>query len=160
MIIQGRVLTVSQDLYEQLRSFPEKHMYDQDKIKELKYLECQIFEQMQPEEETQENEDLLFGLDNSRWITVEQDDAGDYQEEVLFRTFVDAAIGGKARRVRSKGAPYLLMLYCKDGESELKVVLCNQSSTLCLSRNCKLPWLSITDLVLIANNFSDAGGSV
>ena len=126
---------LSDDLYEQLRSFPDIHMFDQESIKELKHLECQIFEQMQPEEETQEREDLLFGLDNSRWITIEQDDAGDLQEDVLFRTFVDAAIGGKARRVRSKGAPYLLMLYSKKGESELKVVMCNQSSTLCLSRN-------------------------
>ena len=113
-------------------------MFSQDKVKELKYLECHIFEHEQPEEENQDNDDLLFGLDNSRWITVEQDDAGDHQEDVLFRTFVDAAIGGKALRVRSKGAPYLLMLYSKEGESEMKVVLCNQRCTLCLTRDCKL----------------------
>ena len=125
-------------MYEQLRSYPESRIFSQERVKELKHLECHVFEHEQPEEENQESDDLVFGLDNSRWITVEQDDAGDYQEDVLFRTFVDAAIGGKTQRVRSRGAPYLLMLYSKEGESEMKVVLCNQKSTLCLSRNCEL----------------------
>ena len=94
-----------------------------------------IWELLQPEEETYGDEDLLPGLENGRWITVEQDDAGEEDEQVLFRTFVNAAIGGKRFRMRSKGAPYMLLLSTKEGESEPKVTLCNQSGTLCLTRD-------------------------
>lgn len=95
---------------------------------------CNIWELLQPEEETYDEEDLLPALENGRWITVEQDDAGEEHEQVLFRTFVDAAIGGKRHRMRSKGAPYMLLLSTKEGESEPKVTLCNQSGTLSLTR--------------------------
>ena len=94
-----------------------------------------IWELLQPEEETYAQEDLLPGLENGRWITVEPDDAGEEDEQVLFRTFVNAAIGGKRHRMRSKGAPYMLLLSTKEGESEPKVTLCNQSGTLCLTRD-------------------------
>ncbi|KAL9099199.1 MAG: hypothetical protein Q9163_005264 [Psora crenata] len=94
-----------------------------------------IWELLQPEEETYDDDDLLPGLENGRWITVEQDDAGEEDEKVLFRTFVDAAIGSKKYRMRSKGAPYMILLSTKVGESEPKVTLCNQSGTLCLTRD-------------------------
>lgn len=68
---------------------------------------------------------------------MEQDDAGDEGEDVLYRTFVDAAIGGKRRRVKTKGAPYILMLSTKEGESEPKVTICNQSGTLGITRDCR-----------------------
>ena len=64
-----------------------------------------------------------------------QDDAGEEDETVIFRTFVNAAIGSRKTRVRSKGAPYMLILSTKDGESEPKVTICNQSGTLGLSRD-------------------------
>ena len=96
---------------------------------------CNLWELLQPEEETYDDEDLLPGLENGRWITVEQDDAGEEDEQVLFRTYVNAAIGGKRYRMRSKGAPYMLLLSTKEGESEPKVTLCNQSGTLCLTRD-------------------------
>ena len=83
----------------------------------------------------------LFELDNGRWITVEQGDAGQLNEKVLFRTFVDAAIGGRGRRVHSKGAPYMILLSILAGESEPKVTITNQSGTLGLSRDCKYPRL-------------------
>lgn len=66
---------------------------------------------------------------------MEEDDAGGDDETAIFRTFVNAAIGGKKSRVRSKGAPYLLILSTKDGESEPKVTICNQSGSLGLSRD-------------------------
>lgn len=78
-----------------------------------------------------------MGLDNGRWVTVEQEDAGEEGETVLFRTFVNAEIGGKRYRMKSKGAPYLLLLSTKEGESEPRVTICNQSGTLGLSRECK-----------------------
>lgn len=92
---------------------------------------------MQPEEASEIGVDLDRGLDNLRWITVEQEDAGSEQEKVLHRTFVNASIGGKKSRMRTKGAPYMLLLATREGESEPKIVLCNQSGTLCLERNCK-----------------------
>ena len=94
-----------------------------------------IWEFLQPKEETYDDDDLLPGLENGRWITVEQDDAGEEDETVIFRTFVNAALGGKRSRVRSRGAPYMLILSTKEGESEPKVTLCNQSGTICLTRD-------------------------
>lgn len=94
-----------------------------------------IWELLQPEEETFDEDDLLPRLDNQRWITVEQDDAGEEDETVLFRTFVNAAIGGKKYRIRSRGAPYMLSLSTKDGESQPKVTICNQSGTIGLTRD-------------------------
>ena len=93
---------------------------------------------MQPEEESEtlDSDDLLLGSDKRRWITVEEDDAGNEGEDVFFRTFVDAAIGGRRARVKSKGFPYLLMLSTKEGESEPKVTICNQSGSLSLTRDC------------------------
>lgn len=98
---------------------------------------CDIWEHLQPEEEKFDDDDFLLGLENGRWITLEQEDAGDESEMVLFRTFVNAAIGSRKVRFKSKGAPYMLILSTKDGESEPRVTLCNQSGTLCLTRACK-----------------------
>lgn len=97
-----------------------------------------IWELLQPEEEAYDEQDFLRGLDNGRWITVEQDDAGEEHETVLFRTFVNATIDGKRYRMKSKGAPYMLILSTKEGESEPKVTICNQSGTFGLTRDCKL----------------------
>lgn len=94
-----------------------------------------IWEFLQPEEETYEGEEMFPGLENGRWVTVEQEDAGTEDEQVLFRTFVNAAIGRKSHRMRSKGAPYMLLLSIREGESEPKVTLCNQSGTLGLTRD-------------------------
>ena len=107
-----------------------------------------IWELLQPEEETYDQDDLLPCLENGRWITVEQDDAGEEDEQVLFRTFVNAAIGGKRHRMRSKGAPYMLLLSTKEGESEPKVTLCNQSGTLCLTRDFTIEDLQDKELPL------------
>lgn len=105
-------------------------------ILELQNLE--IWELLQPEEEKMDNGDDLFPiLENGRWITVEQEDAGEEDEKVLFRTFVNAEIGSKRFRRRTRGAPYLLLLSTKKGESEPKITICNQSGTLCLQRDCK-----------------------
>lgn len=56
---------------------------------------------------------------------------------MIYRTFVNAAIGGKRNRVRSRGAPYMLLLSTKEGESEPKLTICNQSGTLSMTRNCE-----------------------
>ena len=116
---------------------------------------CNIWELLQPEEETYDDEDLLPGLENGRWITVEQDDAGEEDEQVLFRTYVNAAIGGKRYRMRSKGAPYMLLLSTKEGESEPKVTLCNQSGTLCLTRDFTIE--DLQDKELPTNPFAGSG---
>ncbi|KAI9754855.1 MAG: hypothetical protein M4579_004512 [Chaenotheca gracillima] len=94
-----------------------------------------IWELLQPEEETFEDDDILPGLEHGRWVTVEQEDAGEEGEHVLFRTFVNAEIGSKALRIKSRGAPYLLLLSVKEGESEPKVTICNQSGTFAMTRN-------------------------
>ena len=86
-------------------------------------------------------EPVLFEIDNSRWITVEPGDSGNQDERVKFRTFVDAAIGGRASRVHSRGASYMLLLYTMDGESEPMVALVNQSGSLGLNRK-----LTVDDL--------------
>lgn len=116
---------------------PERHLIDRQNLN--------IWELLQPEEETFEEDDLMPGLENTRWITVEPDDAGEEDEQVLFRTFVNAEIGGKRYRMRTKGAPYMLLLSTKEGESEPKVTLCNQSGTLCLQRDCNYKTLLNTE---------------
>lgn len=80
--------------------------------------------------------------DHGLWITVEDDNAGEDNEKVLFRTFIDTTIGGKKRHVRSKGAPYMVILSAKHGESEPRVTLCNQSCSLGVTRD-----LTIDDLL-------------
>ncbi|PLB55883.1 hypothetical protein P170DRAFT_372249 [Aspergillus steynii IBT 23096] len=92
-----------------------------------------IWEPLQPEEEPGNYTPL--GLENVRWISVDQEDAGNEEERVLFRTFVNAGIGSKRLRMRTKGAPYMLLLSTRNGESEPKITLCNQSGTLCLQRD-------------------------
>ncbi len=62
---------------------------------------------------------------------------------MLFRTFVNAEIGSKALRMKSRGAPYLLILSTKEGDSEPKVTICNQSGTLGLTRDCKTHFLTV-----------------
>ncbi|KAI9043850.1 uncharacterized protein KD926_002741 [Aspergillus affinis] len=94
-----------------------------------------IWEPLQPEEGLGNDGYTLLGLENVRWIAVDQDDAGNEEEKVLFRTFVNAGIGSKRLRMRTKGAPYMLLLSTRDGESEPKITLFNQSGTLCLQRD-------------------------
>ncbi|GKZ16997.1 hypothetical protein AbraIFM66951_005725 [Aspergillus brasiliensis] len=93
-----------------------------------------FWEPLQPEE--------MIGKDgqpakpgNFCYITVELEDAGKEDEQVLFRTFVNAGIGTKKLRMRSRGAPYMLLLSTKYGESEPKIALCNQYGTFCLQRD-------------------------
>lgn len=76
-------------------------------------------------------------MDDGRWITVEIDDAGEEDEKVLFRTFVNARIGSRRYRTRSKGAPYMLLLYTKKGESEIQVTMSSQSGNCGLNMSCK-----------------------
>ncbi|KAJ5384051.1 hypothetical protein N7517_001962 [Penicillium concentricum] len=108
-----------------------------------------IWEPMQPEEIWEGGIDLDLGLDNLRWTAVDLEDAGSEQEKVLYRTFVNAGIGGKKSRMRTKGASYMLLLATREGESEPKIVLCNQSGTLCLERDFVLDDLS--PLVQLSN---------
>ena len=85
------------------------------------------------------DDNVLPGLENGRWTTVELEDAGEEGEHVLYRTFVNAGVGPRSVRTKSRGAPYMLLLSIKAGESEPKVTLCNQSGTLALTRDCELP---------------------
>ena len=78
-----------------------------------------------------------------RWFTVDAEHGGYMYEEVLHRTFVNAQIGAKKIRVKTQDAPYMLLLWTRNGESELYVSLCNQLNTLNL---CKI--FTIQDLEL------------
>ncbi|KAL8946866.1 MAG: hypothetical protein Q9222_006794, partial [Ikaeria aurantiellina] len=93
-----------------------------------------IWELLQPEEEPFGEDALLPGLDNQRWITVDHDDAGEEDETVILRTFVNAAVGGKKHRIKSRGAPYMLLLSTQRGESQPRLTFCNQSGTISLSK--------------------------
>ena len=125
-------LNIQQGIRDEFSEFEPVDEPDKDALLDQNY---NIWEFLQPEEETFDDDDLLPGLENDRWIAVEQNDAGEEDETVIFRTFVNAAIGGKRSRVRSKGAPYMLLLSTKEGESEPKVTICNQSGTLGLTRD-------------------------
>lgn len=91
--------------------------------------------QYRPNEEQFRSNDIMTAwMDDGRWITVEKDDAGEEEEKVLFRTFVDANIGSKSVRIRST---YMLLLYTKTGESEIQVTMSSQSGSFGLNRSCK-----------------------
>lgn len=95
-----------------------------------------IWEPVQPEETTG-NECQASSPGNICYITVELEDAGNEDEQVIFRTFVNAGIGSKKLRMRTRGAPYMLLLSTRYGESEPKVTICNQHGTFCLQRDCR-----------------------
>ncbi|KAE8354898.1 hypothetical protein BDV28DRAFT_65884 [Aspergillus coremiiformis] len=94
-----------------------------------------IWEPLQPEEALEKGSNSVIDLNNVRWVTVDQEDAGDEEEQVFYRTFVNAGIGSKRLRMRTKGAPYMLLLSAREGESEPKITICNQSGTLSLQRD-------------------------
>ncbi|RAK77588.1 uncharacterized protein BO72DRAFT_428314 [Aspergillus fijiensis CBS 313.89] len=94
----------------------------------------EILETIQPEESTG-NINPILGLGDVRYTTVEIEDAGNEDEQVFFRTFVNAGIGSKKLRMRTKGAPYMLLLSTKEGHSEPKITICNQMGTFCLQRD-------------------------
>ena len=121
-----------QGLRSELGKFtPIDALSDSENFDEQEY---DLFETMQPEEEDGESADL-FGPDPGRYITEELHDAGDEDEIVVFRTFVNAEIGPRKHRVKSAGAPYLLCLSSKGGGSEPRVTLCNQSCSMELARD-------------------------
>lgn len=113
-----------------------------------------MWEPVQPEEASESSLDF-FGLENARWVAVNQEDSASEEERVLHRIFVNAGIGSKKFRIRTRGAPYMLLLATKDGESEPKIILCNQSGSLCLQRDCKLHsllfffWIKITNYLAV-----------
>ena len=70
-----------------------------------------------------------------RWIDVDQDDRGSKDEKIIFQTFVNAQLGDKDQRDKSRDAPYTLLLWTMRGETGLFVSLCNQSGTVNLARS-------------------------
>lgn len=128
----GRYADIQQGIREEFDKFRPTDESDRDAL--LGY-DNNVFEFCQAEEETCDDYNLSPGFENDRWIAVEQSDAGGEDETVIFRTFVNAAIGAKKSRMRSKGARYMLLLSTKDGESEPRVTICNQSGTLALTRD-------------------------
>ncbi|KAJ5354672.1 hypothetical protein N7541_005716 [Penicillium brevicompactum] len=131
----------------------ELSQYTSIDIPELSSLQAQnteIWEHMQPEETPDDGVDLDVGLENLRWVAVDLEDAGNEHENVLFRTFVNAGIGGKKSRMRTKGAPYMLLIITREGGSEPKIVLCNQSGTLCLEREFTLE--DLPPLIQLSNS--------
>ena len=61
------------------------------------------------------------------------------RERLLYRTFVNAQLGRKSIRPRkSTTAPYMLLLSCHDGRSEISISLCNLAFTVNLSR--RMTW--------------------
>ena len=103
----------------------------------LKCRNLNLWETLQPEEESFAYESRSHTADNARWVTVRDDKAGAPDEKVLFRSFVDAEIKSDSSRVDCEGTPYMLLLWHKQGESEPKVTLCNQSGSLGLTKDCK-----------------------
>ena len=91
--------------------------------------------QIQPVEESKRIPAAFDTLRNPhRWLAPDIDYAGAEQEKCLLQTFVNAQIGSKKVRMKSCGAPYLLLLWCQQGKSEIIVSLFNQHNTINLSR--------------------------
>ncbi|KAJ5613285.1 hypothetical protein N7510_006479 [Penicillium lagena] len=126
------VVELSEGINEELSQYTS---IDIPETSDLCSQNLEIWEPLQPEEAAEKGNGFSFRRENARWITVDKDDAGEEDERVLFRTFVNAGIGSKKFRMRTKGAPYMLLLITKYGESEPKVIMCNQTGKLCLQRD-------------------------
>ena len=91
---------------------------------------------MQPMEDPKRLPDAVDDLeDPHRWLTPDLEHSGDQGEVCLFRTFVNAQIGPKGSRMKSSDLPYMLVLWCLAGRSEIVVSLLNQHKTINLFRN-------------------------
>ncbi|CAG8266757.1 unnamed protein product [Penicillium salamii] len=141
------IVELSENLNEELSQYTS---IDIPELSSLQAQNTELWEPMQPEETPDNGIDLDLGLENLRWVAVDLEDAGNEHEKVLYRTFVNAGIGGKKSRMRTKGAPYMLLLATREGESEPKIVLCNQSGTLCLERDFTLE--DLPPLVQLSNS--------
>lgn len=101
-----------------------------------------LWEHLQPMEERLNNPAEIHedpALDPGRWITCDPKNAGFEDERVLFRCFTNSAgVGLRQLRVETESAPYLVVIWTKDGESEMKITFCNQSGSLNLTRDCRL----------------------
>ncbi|KAL9019107.1 MAG: hypothetical protein Q9185_003649 [Variospora sp. 1 TL-2023] len=75
-----------------------------------------VWELLQPEEKTLDEDRLLAGLDKQRWITIEKDDAGEEDET-------------------HDEPPYMLILSTNVGESQAKVTISNQSGTTSMTKD-------------------------
>ena len=87
-----------------------------------------------PHQPIEHQDRLPAALDSLRdataWLTVDIDHAGEPNERVLLRTFVNAQIGTDPRTRRKSGsAPYMLLLWSQHGRSEVLVSLANQFGT-------------------------------
>ncbi|CAG8101426.1 unnamed protein product [Penicillium salamii] len=141
------IVELSENLNEEISQYTS---IDIPELSSLRAQNTELWEPMQPEETPDNGIDLELGLENLRWVAVDLEDAGNEHEKVLYRTFVNAGIGGKKSRMRTKGAPYMLLLATREGESEPKIVLCNQSGTLCLERDFTLE--DLPPLVQLSNS--------
>ncbi|KAH0608349.1 uncharacterized protein H6S33_001483 [Morchella sextelata] len=72
-------------------------------------------------------------LDSHRWITIKDEHAGSDNEEVLYRSFVQAQIGCRAMRLLVEDTDYLLVLVVPSEQTEPIMVLSNQAGTMNLS---------------------------
>ncbi|KAE8385322.1 hypothetical protein BDV23DRAFT_176335 [Aspergillus alliaceus] len=127
-----RKLSFDQGIKEELARFTS---VDVPEYSAIHSQSLKIWEPLQPEEAVEKGDNSIISLSNVRWVTVDLEDAGD-EEKVFYRTLVNAGIGSKRLRMRTKGAPYMLLLSTREGESEPKIPICNQSGTISLQRDC------------------------
>ncbi|KAB8230988.1 uncharacterized protein BDW43DRAFT_302078 [Aspergillus alliaceus] len=128
-----RKLSFDQGIKEELARFTS---VDVPEYSAIHSQSLKIWEPLQPEEAVEKGDNSIISLSNVRWVTVDLEDAGDEEEKVFYRTLVNAGIGSKRLRMRTKGAPYMLLLSTREGESEPEIPICNQSGTISLQRDC------------------------
>ena len=105
-----------------------------------------ILQQVQPIEESKRIPGAFDTLRNlHRFLTPDIDYAGGEREKCLKQVFVNAQIGSKKVRMKSSGAPYLLLLWCQEGKSEIIISLFNQHNTVNLSRTLTLDDLKFNE---------------
>jgi hypothetical protein len=100
----------------------------------------EFLEWMSPVEDPQFVPNCFDNLNSpQRWLTVELAHACTEHERLLYRTFINAQLGPKSIHPRkSQTAPYMLLLSCQDGRSEIFISLCNLAFTVNLSR--RMTW--------------------
>lgn len=74
---------------------------------------------------------------DQKWVALSKKDAGLPGEHVLYRSFVNADIGGRDFGHQTRNQPYMLILHCHDSHPEPKITLCSQMGQMSLTKDCR-----------------------
>ena len=135
--IRKLIKDLSASLYNdfQERRSIDRHSESFEKCSLLKY-DLHLLESFEQTVEAEESIPAAIDDPDSahRWFEIDQDNAGMQHEKVLYRTFVNAQLGERSNRSKSRSAPYMLLLWTAADSCDIFISLCNHRGSVNLSR--------------------------